>query len=121
MSRRLSSPESQQGGKLRAMEKSISRITIIGVTQDQVSANLTSDFEGESVILDLKDGVYYELNEVAARVWELIQEPASVQNVLDTLVAEYDVTLGECEADVVTLLEDMVLRGLVETRDERTP
>lgn len=99
------------------MDKQINRSTIVKASPEQVSANLTADFEGDSVVLDLRDGVYYELNEVATRVWELVQAPVSVQTILDTLVVEYDVGLEECEADLATLLQDMVSGGLIELRD----
>ena len=44
-----------------------SRITL---SVDQALAQL----EGEAVVLDLRDGVYFGLNPVAARVWSLLKE-----------------------------------------------
>jgi hypothetical protein len=69
------------------------------------------------VILGLRDGVYFELNEVGARIWQLLQQPRSLQSVLDTLLDEYDVAPAKCEADLLSLVENMLRRGLVEIRD----
>jgi hypothetical protein len=37
--------------------------------------------------------------------------------VLDTLLDEYDVAPAKCEADLLSLVENMLRRGLVEIRD----
>lgn len=57
----------------------------------------------EIAILHPDSGLYFGLNEVGARVWELLQEPASLQAVAARLVEEYEVPLERCEADVQAL------------------
>lgn len=96
------------------MSERMSNDTIVVAAEDQVS----SDLGGEVAILDLKVGVYYGLDEVGARVWELIQEPKSVGDVRDVLVEEYDVAPERCERDLFALLERLAERGLIEVRDE---
>lgn len=104
------------------MKANLSKTSVLVVSQDQVSADLSPDLCGEEVvILDLKDGIYYELSEVGARIWELIQQPHSVQAVLDTLLAEYNVDATQCEADLLALVEDLARHGLVEIEDESNP
>jgi hypothetical protein len=98
------------------MAKIINRNTLLVATQDQVSADLSSDTLKSIVILGLKDGVYYELKEVAARVWNLVQNPCSIQIILDTLLSEYDVEPERCEADLFALAEDLAKHGLVDIR-----
>ena len=67
----------------------ISRDSMVVVSQDQVSCDLS----GESAILNLKAGVYYGLNEVGTRIWKLIQEPRRVGDLRDTILEEYEVDL----------------------------
>jgi len=67
--------------------------SIVAVAGDQIS----SDLAGEAVILNLKEGVYYGLDDVGARIWNLIQEPQSVEQVCDRIFEEYDVSAGQCE------------------------
>jgi hypothetical protein len=92
----------------------MSNDTIVVAAEDQVS----SDLGGEVAILDLNVGVYYGLDEVGARVWELIQEPRAVGDVRDVLVEEYDVAPERCERELFALLERLAERGLIEVRDE---
>lgn len=92
--------------------------TILEASQDQVSADLTADSSTAVVILGLKDGKYFELNEVGARVWQLIQQPRSLQSVLDALMEEYEVTADQCQNDLMILTSDLISKGLVVVKDE---
>ena len=98
------------------MNNSLNRNSVLVASRDQVSADLSSNTSGCIVILSLKDGMYYELKEVASRVWDLIQQPRSIQAVLGTLLEEYEVEAGRCEADLIALVEDLSKRGLVEIK-----
>jgi hypothetical protein len=99
-------------------EPRLTLTTVIAVAPDQVS----SDLAGEAVILNLKDGTYYGLNEVGARIWSLIQQPQTIGAVRDALMAEYTVDAERCERDLLTLLNAMAARGLIEVHHAaRTP
>ena len=82
---------------------------VVVAARDQVSAEV----EGEAVILNLADGVYYGLDGVGGRVWELLREPRSVGELRDAIAAEYAVDAATAEADLVTLLGDLAERRLV--------
>ena len=45
----------------------------------------------EAAILNLKTGIYYGLDPVGARIWNLIQTPRQLKEILETLLNEYDV------------------------------
>lgn len=91
----------------------ISRSSVVVAHDDHISCDLA----GEAAILDFKSGVYYGLDEVGARVWSLVAEPRTVDEICDSLVAEYEVEPNVCERDVVALLTELAAKGLVEVRD----
>lgn len=95
--------------------------SIVVASQNQISADLSTDGSGDFVILGMKDGMYFQLSEVGARVWQLVQEPRSIDAVVAILVDEYEVNAEQCKADVIALLGDLHQRGLVEVRDEQAP
>jgi hypothetical protein len=74
---------------------------------------LSSELEGEAVILDLSSGVYFGLNEVGARIWELLQAGRDLRSVRATLLEEFDVPPSRCEADLLELVRRMAADGLV--------
>jgi hypothetical protein len=83
--------------------------TVVAV-KDQVS----SDLGGEVAILDLKAGVYYGLDAVGARIWSLIQEPRTVNEIRDILLEEYEVEPERCERDLLVLLQRLADEGIIE-------
>jgi hypothetical protein len=92
------------------MQKNLLRDSIVKVAGEQVSCDLA----GEVVILHLKSGEYFGLNEVATRIWNLIQEPKTAGAVLDAVLKEYDVAIAELERDIFALLEQMITNELIE-------
>lgn len=90
----------------------LSPATVLVAARDQVSAEL----EGEAVILNLADGVYYGLDGVGAHVWELLAEPRAVSELRDAVVAAFEVDAATAERDLLALLEELAARRLVEVR-----
>jgi len=82
----------------------------ITANKDQVSAEL----KGEAVILDLKSGVYYGLNEVGASIWALVQHPQTVVSLRDALLAEYEIDAETCERDLLAILQDLKAAELID-------
>jgi len=95
------------------MSPILSRRSIVVAAKDQVSCDLA----GEAAILNIKNGVYYGLDPVGARIWQLIQQPRSVDEVRETLVGEYEVEPERCAQDLVALLEQLLAEGLIEVRE----
>lgn len=92
---------------------SISAHSTVVAARDQTSC----DFDGEAVILNLVSEKYYGLNDVAARIWGLIQRPTTVGAIRDALVAEFEVTADRLDQDLAAWLTEMAAEGLVEITD----
>ncbi len=75
---------------------------------------ITGDLSGEVVVLNLKNGTYYGLQDVGNRVWELLQQPTTLQDVQSTIADEYDVALEVARQDVQELVNRLATEGLVE-------
>jgi hypothetical protein len=67
----------------------------------------------ELVLLDFQTGMYFGLDPVAVRIWQLIAAHHPLAEIADTLVAEYDVPRETLERDIDALLEELERRGLV--------
>ena len=78
---------------------------------------VSADLGGETAILDPVSGNFYGLNEVGARIWELIATPRTLAEVRDTLLEEFDVEVEQCEDDLLTLLHTLHDRRLVVMED----
>ena len=87
----------------------ISLDSTVAVSKEQASA----DLRDEAAILNLKDGVYYGLDPVGARIWKLIQTPRTVREVRDMILEEYDVEADCCEKDLIELLQQLAKNDLI--------
>ena len=92
----------------------VSGYSSVVATKNQVSSELA----GEAVILNFKSGKYYGLNAVGVRVWNLLQQPTTVNNIHNTLLEEYQVDPECCAHDIVALLQNLANEGLIEVRNE---
>jgi len=86
---------------------------VVVAVKHQVSCGLA----GEAVILHLKNGVYYGLNPVGARIWDLVQQPRTVADLRSLLVQEFDVEPTRCAHDLDALLGELSKHRLIEVRD----
>jgi Coenzyme PQQ synthesis protein D (PqqD) len=68
----------------------------------------------EMVLLDYDRGIYYGLNGIGARVWQLLAGGATIDEVIARLTDEYDVARATLEADVAALLRDLEAKELVD-------
>lgn len=83
--------------------------SVVVASRDQVAADLAAEF----IILGLRDGVYYGVDGVAARLWTLVQQPSRVGDLVRAISAEYAVAEDACRGDVLNFLADCEARGLV--------
>ena len=83
--------------------------TRVRATPDQVSSELGR----EVVILHVKNGQYYGLDEVGALIWKRLREGSSVAEIVAAITAEFDVDTQACELDVLQLLSEMVEAQLI--------
>ena len=75
---------------------------------------LTSSIDGELVMLAVQTGQYHNLQGVGARIWELLEAPATLDQVAETIAAEYGVPLEQCRADALAFFQQLQGAGLVE-------
>jgi hypothetical protein len=62
---------------------------------------LFQQINNECVLLDMDSEQYFGLNDVGARIWQILSEDGDTEKALSQLLAEY-------EADEITLRSDMV-------------
>lgn len=74
---------------------------------------LEADVNGEIVALHIDKGQCYGMNNVASRIWQLLAEPTSAEQICATLAEEYEVDPATCRAEVDALLADLKAEGLI--------
>ena len=67
----------------------------------------------ELVILNLDSGLYFGLDEVGARMVELIDEHGHVEKVVACMVEEYDASQSQIQSDLEELLGELTKNNLI--------
>ena len=68
----------------------------------------------ELIMMDIEQGKYFSLNPVATRIWDLLAEPATIEEICSVLTEEYDVSDEQCGTEVSEYLDQMIRLGLAE-------
>ena len=76
--------------------------------------------DDEIIFLHEDKGVYFSLNGVAIRAWELLQRPRTVDELVQILTQEYDVTSEVCRRDLLRCLRELIDHGFVKYPDGAT-
>lgn len=74
---------------------------------------LFSKIDDEVIIMSIEADSYFGLEPVGSRIWELLEQPATMDELVSQLVQEYDVNEAECRQDAQDFVTEMVARGLI--------
>jgi hypothetical protein len=74
---------------------------------------LTAPVDDELVMLDTRISSYFGLDRVGRRIWELLEEPRSLDDLCAVLVTEYDIDDATCRADLTHFVESLLEKDLV--------
>lgn len=96
------------------MKNTIDGHALIVAAREQVFCEL----QDEVVILNMKNGVYYGLDQVGAKIWQWIRTPIMVNTVRERLLQTYDVDPDRCEHDLLGLLRQLADEELIEVMDD---
>jgi hypothetical protein len=69
--------------------------------------------DGEAIIINLANGIYYSMDKAGALVWERLQSGDTLEEVIAAVTAHYDVTDQQAEAHVRELLQELLQENLV--------
>ena len=73
----------------------------------------------EQILLNLDDETYYGLNAVGSRLIELAESGATLEQIVDLLLTEFEVGRDRLEADVRGIAVELIAAGLIEERTDQ--
>ena len=85
------------------------------IDDGQVVGRIAGD---EVIIINFRTGVYYSLTGAGVEMWPAIERGSTPRALRDRIAAAYAMAPDPVEADIVALLEQMMLEGLVQRTDD---
>ncbi|MFN8633897.1 MAG: PqqD family protein [Chloroflexota bacterium] len=74
---------------------------------------VTATLDDETVLLNVVSGVYFGLDEVGTRIWQLMVDGGDHDAIVSRLADEYDVGVPQLSSDVSAFLAELQAQGLV--------
>lgn len=72
-----------------------------------------TDLSGEKVMVDFEQGKYFMIKGVGNDIWDMLEDGISVEQIIQKLLSEYDVTEEVCEAETLKFLESLEQIGII--------
>lgn len=92
--------------------------SVLRLREDQIVAKV---IDGEAIIINLANGVYYSMGNAGALIWELVAEGHSLEAVAAALCEAYDIDRDRARADVIGIATKLVEEQLVRVQEPPTP
>lgn len=72
-----------------------------------------AELDDEAMLLNVETGVYFGLDSVGARIWQLLVAKPTGEELTSQLLAEYEVDRVQLHADVERFVQMLASQGLV--------
>lgn len=78
---------------------------------------VSTEIDGETVILNVSTGIYSGADAVGTFVWGLLEKPVKVTDIYERILERYDVAAESCRSDLLKYLRSLADNRLIEARD----
>ena len=75
---------------------------------DIIAANM----DGEVVMMDIMSGKYYNLGTTGGAIWNLLESPKTLDELVNALTSKYDVDRATCKAQTEEFMKTGLEHGL---------
>lgn len=74
---------------------------------------IDGELDDNQVMMHLDKGKYFGLDPVAKRIWQIVEEPKSINEIVALLLEEYEVEEAQCVEEVHAFLEKAIQFDIV--------
>jgi hypothetical protein len=65
----------------------------------------STELQGETVLLSLEEQSYFGLRATSRRIWQMLEQPRTLEQILATLLSEYEIDRQQCEREVAVFMQ----------------
>lgn len=74
---------------------------------------LFNEIDGELVMLSIENSEYYGMDKVGSRIWDLLEQPLCLKDLVVVLMNEYNVTEEQCIKDTSAFINKLWDKKLI--------
>jgi hypothetical protein len=79
---------------------------------------IAAEADKDLVMVSIANGAYYGVSDVAREIWESIERPRKISDLIDDLTVSYNIDRSSCEEQTLSFLESLLSERLLQVRDE---
>ena len=81
---------------------------------------IAADADQDLVMVSLASGSYYGVSHVARAIWNAIEQPKKVSDLIDDLTSAYNINRSKCEEETLSFLKDLLAEHILQVSNEPT-
>ena len=94
------------------------------ITQNSIVSRcddiIVGKVDEDVMMASIETGKYYQLNPTGSRIWDLLEQPKSINQLCRLLEKDFKVAPEGCQRDVILFLKEMAFRNVVAIRNEHS-
>ena len=69
---------------------------------------ISSKIDDEIVMMSIEEGKYFGLDPIGSIIWDLLEKPRSLEEIIPLLQEKFDVSDDQCQEDCSTFILEMI-------------
>src|SRR2546425_5110771 len=78
---------------------------------------IAAEADQDLVMVSIANGLYYGVSDVAREIWEAIERPKKIADLIDDLAATYNIDRSTCEEETLSFLEHLLSEQLLQVKN----
>ena len=78
---------------------------------------IAAEADKDLIMVSIATGSYYGLSDVARAIWDAIERPKKISDLIDDLTTSYQIDSLSCEEQTLSFLEALLNEGLLQVKD----
>ena len=74
---------------------------------------VASEMDGDVVMMSIERGTYFGISGVGTRVWALLEQPITLNQIVATICLEFEVEEDNCRRDMLAFADELLTHGVV--------
>ena len=80
------------------------------------SGVMAATMDDQAVVMELASGRFFDLDATGVVIWAMLEQPTSLNAIVSTLLAKYEIDEATCASEVTGFLTQMESLSLIETQ-----
>jgi len=87
--------------------------TLLKSKYQRASHVVGSSLDDAMILSSMENEKFYGLNKVASRIWKILEESVTMEEVVVKMLDQFDIEKKACEQDVSAFFQEMIKAGII--------